>query len=138
METEFKKPFFSISILAGVFTGIIITLINLFYNIGYRELTGFSNGLLINVSSIIFVTMLLLLVIGCLFYVLAEYVKKGRLLFIIIILLLTILCVVLTLSLRQNAFSSGFDGLFLGLELITGISAAFLVPYFARHSEIFM
>jgi hypothetical protein len=124
--------------MASAFSGFIITLINLFYNVGYRELEGFSKALLVNVSSIIFTTMLVLLAMGFIFYLLTEYISKGSLLFSVFIIAITVVLIILTIGSQKNGFSSGFDGLYIGLELITGTLTAFLVPYFSTHTKIFM
>jgi hypothetical protein len=124
--------------MASAFSGFIITLINLFYNVGYREFEGFSKALLVNVSSIIFATMILLLVMGFIFYLLAEYLSKGSWVFSIFIIAVTIILVILTIGSQKNGFAIGFAGLYIGLELITGILTAFLIPYFSTHPKIFM
>src|ERR1043165_7478791 len=100
MKTEVVRPLLMRSILASAFSGVVITLINLFYNAGYREIEGFSRALLVNVSTIIFGTMLLLMVMGILFYLLAKYINRGNLVFIILVIAITILLVVLTASSR--------------------------------------
>jgi len=139
MKTEFKKPFVSKAVLAGLFTGYIVTVADLFYNVIYRESVGYSRDLLVNVSSIIFGTMILSLALGFLFYFLARSFNSGRLLFTAIIFLGTLIVVGATLHFHwQDGIPKGSDGLLCGLEMITGFATAFLVPYFARHSEIFI
>ncbi|WP_431210322.1 hypothetical protein ACQ86N_30410 [Puia sp. P3] len=66
MSFENDSPF-GHAMLAGLFIGIIDTLICLAYNIGYRDATGYTPSALINVSSLIFAVNLLLLFIGMLY-----------------------------------------------------------------------
>jgi hypothetical protein len=136
METEVRKPLFARSILGGAFTGVVITIANLIYNIGYREFAGFSRALLVNVSSIIFATMTLLVVLGYVYYLLVEYFSAGRIWFRLLVSAMTAFVLVYTVLTNRDSGSGGFEGLYLGLELSTGLLCVLLLPYFARHDEI--
>ena len=136
MQTDFVRPLLMRSILASAFSGVVITLINLFYNAGYREIEGFSKVLLVNVSTIIFGTMILLMAMGFLFYLIAKYISRGNLVFIVLVVAITVLLVILTANSRSLRLTSGSDGLLIGLELITRITTALLIPYFAEHTEM--
>src|SRR5574337_1051673 len=95
MDYEFKKfPFSTVALFAGLFSGFILTLANLAFDFVYRGITKYDYSQIINVSSIIFLSVLLLTVAGFIYFLLVKYVKKGELLYIAIFVLLTVLTVV--------------------------------------------
>src|SRR4051794_12876664 len=83
---------FTKAILTGLFTGIMVSLLCLFYDQIYRHITDFSLSQIINVSTIIFITNLLLLVSGILYYVFIKSFRGGEIIYIILFALLTIFC----------------------------------------------
>ena len=140
MEYGFKKfSFFTVSLFAGLFSGFLLTLFNLIYDFVYRGITEYSYSQIINVSSIIFLSVLLLVVAGFIYFLLTKYVKKGDLIYSAIFIIATIL---LTISLFSQhytePYADGFKGLSVGEVIITGFFISFCVPYFAKHSEAFL
>jgi len=75
---------------------------------------------------------------GIMYFLLNKYFKKGTLIYIILVLLITIgsLFMHITVSKPDGESLSGVGGLKTGLDIITGFSAAFLVPYFAEHPKL--
>ncbi|HRP31420.1 MAG TPA: hypothetical protein PKV73_05995 [Agriterribacter sp.] len=128
---NFQTPFTK-SFLTGLFVGIVITLVCLTFNLVYRTETGFMPTAIINVASIIFGVITLFIVIGIIYYALTKAFRKGELLFIVLFSLLTIILAWqaegVTRSVNQ-VMTMQFRGLLLGVILISGIGAAFLVPY---------
>ena len=126
-------------LLIGLFVGIIDTVLLLIYNVIYRDSTGFSPADFINVSSLIFVENLVFVIIGAIYFLFVRSFRKGEIIYMILFLLLTIFLVWKTELVSRTADhleNVQFRGLLLGVVIVTGISAAFLVPYL-YHSKKF-
>lgn len=140
MDYEFKKfPLSTVSLFAGVFSGFLLTLANLIYDFVYRGITEYSYSQIINVSSIIFLSMILMTVAGFIYFLLVKNIKRGDIIYSAIFIIATILLAVI-LSSQQYAqpYAGGFKGLSVGVIIISGVFASFCVPYFAKHSEMFL
>jgi cellobiose-specific phosphotransferase system component IIC len=140
MDYEFRKfPFLTIALFSGLFSGFLLTLVNLVYDFVYRGITNYSYSQIINVSSIIFLSILLLVVAGFLYYFLVKFVKRGDLIYSALLIAGTVL---LTVSLVSHnyaqPYAGGFKWLSAGEVICTGVFAAFCVPYFAKHNEAFL
>jgi len=139
MEAEFKAPLLSRSVFAGLFTGIIVSLVNTIYDFIFRGITKFSPSEFINISSLIFGSLLISVLASLLFLALSKYVNKGKMIFTIVILLITIVCGILVISAHGTGLTlAGRGGLLLGMIIITGVLTAFLIPYFSAHSNIYI
>jgi hypothetical protein len=140
MNYEFKKfPFLTVALFAGVFTGFILSFVNLVFDLIYRGITDYSYSKIINALSIIIISMLLLLVAGLIYFFLVKYIKKGSLVYSALYITGTILlCIFLASQHYPQPYAGGFKWLLVGVTSITGIFAAFLVPYFAKHSNTFL
>lgn len=140
MDYEFRKPpFLTIAIFAGLFTGFILTLVNLIYDFIYRDITQYSYSQIINVSSIIFASVLLLVVAGVIYFFLVKFVKKGELLYSALYLIGTVLICAFLISYQYAPpYSGGLKWLAAGVMALTGLFAMIGVPYFAKHNNIFI
>ena len=140
METyDFQGSFYK-SLMAGLFTGLIATLANLIFNFFYRDITAFSLSMIINATSIIFLSTILLTVAGILYYLLVLYMHKNRAVYIAAFTAVTAICVFLATQTHRTAshlLNVEFSGLLLGIVLITGLLGAFMVPYLVRHKNMF-
>ena len=141
MNHDYQPTEFSRTLLTGVFTGIIATCVNLVYNFIYRGVEGFYPSEIINVSSIIFMTMIIFVAGALAFYMLNNTVKGGNVVYILVFSLLTIIC--LYFSSHVNRSSNPieivqFRGLLLGTVALTGVMLTVLVPYLSKHSEFFV
>jgi hypothetical protein len=128
----FPQSIFSRTLLTSVFAGIIATLACLFYDVLFRESTHFNLNPLINVSTLIFAVNLIFLVIGVLYYAFKKMFKKGDLVFMVVFVLLTLFCAWKAEVAQRSAdkvLNAEFHTLLLGVVLIMGISAAFLIPF---------
>jgi hypothetical protein len=130
---DFTSTFpFVKALMTGLFIGIIDTIICLLYNLLYRgEGHGFFSSDIVNVSSIIFGTNLLFLVIGVIFFAFSKGAKKGEVIFSILFLVLTIIGAIAAAHVQRSAdpaMNARFHGLLLGVVLIIGISAAVGMP----------
>lgn len=135
------RPSLGRCLLAGLFTGIITAVIVLIFNVIYRKHTHFYTYDIVMPFSIFLCFPLLHMVTGMIYHLFVGHLRNGRTIFSITFLLLTVI----------SAFAiaySGSDvpepeigvvrGLFVGIDLITGLMAVFFIPFFAAHSGIFL
>jgi FtsH-binding integral membrane protein len=135
-ETQ-TGPFYK-SLMAGLFGGIIVTLANLAYNFVYRGVTRFNPSEIINVTSIIFISLLLSLIAGILYYVIVPYAHKSKLVYMILFAVLTVVVTYVAFTVQRSSnpnVSAQFHGLFAGIVIITGLTDALLIPYMAKHKN---
>lgn len=138
MNYETEQGTFSRSVMAGLFAGIVATLVNLVFDFFYREVTQFNPSQVVNVASIIFASILFSIVAGLLYYFIVPYANKSRLLFVILFIALTVFFTYLAFTVHRSddaKVSSQFHGLFGGVIIITGVIDALLIPYMARHKN---
>jgi hypothetical protein len=130
---DFTSTFpFIKALMTGLFIGISDTIICLLYNLLYRDGGhGFFSSDLINVSSIIFGTNILFVVIGVIFFAFSKGAIKGEVVFSILFIVLTIIGAIAAAHVQRSAdpaMNSRFHGLLVGVVLIIGISAAVGMP----------
>lgn len=139
MDTEIETSSFYKSLMAGLFAGIIITIANLIFNFIYRSVTGFNPSQIVNVTSIIFVSLILSVLAGILYYLVVPYAKKSKFLFIVLFFVLTVIVTYVAFNVTRSSdatVSSQFHGLFAGIVIITGLINALLIPYMARNKNM--
>lgn len=139
MNYDYPQSDLSRSILAGLFAGIVATAGNLIYSFIYRRITNITEFNAIDVTTTIFGTVLLLLVCGVFFYFFVHYLKSGVNIYRVIVFLITAAVVFLALQYHRApgySITQEFRVLFIGLQLIIGGVAAFLIPYLFRHDSI--
>ncbi len=140
MDYDYKQTGFSKILMTGLFTGIIATLLNLVYNYVYRSVTNLNPSEIINVSSLIFISVSVLLIAGFIYFLFVKYLKQGKIFYIILFLILTVLSIVVAFAFQRSSdpqISSQFRGLFIGVNLILGLSATFVIPYLSNHDKLF-
>lgn len=93
MNYDYHQSPLSKAILTSVFVGFFATIVCLIYNIIFRESTGYLPADFINVSSLIFAVNLIFLIVGLLYFVFFNFIKKGDLFFEILFGLLTAFCI---------------------------------------------
>jgi hypothetical protein len=136
MNNEQESVFFK-AMMTGLFVGIIDTLICLSYNIGYRGFTDYQPSMIINVSSLIFASNLLLLVIGIVYYGFVRLFGKGDFIFTIVFLLLTAFFIWKAETghrFPDAKENNGWRGLLGGIILVLGLSASSL-PFLVRNKK---
>lgn len=129
-----EENLFTHTMLAGLFIGIIDTLICLAYNIGYRNYTGYTPSDVINVSSIIFAVNLVLLLTGMIYFLFIKVFGKRDYIYVVVSVLFTIALAWKTELIHRftdTAVNTEFKGLLLGIVLILGVSAI-LLPFLSR------
>ncbi|TKK69406.1 hypothetical protein FC093_08820 [Ilyomonas limi] len=140
MNHDYPQTRLSKTLLTGVFAGIIATLINLAYDFFYRDFAEFYPSDFINVSSIIFATMLLFTIAGIIYFFLNKLTKYGNIVYIVIFLILTIFCFYGSLHVMRssNAMENQeFRGLLLGTVAVTGLLLTFFIPYLTTHDTLY-
>ena len=134
-----KNTSFSRSLMAGLICGIIAAVANAAYNFYYRKATGFESSGFIEPLIIFIAFPLLLIIAGIIFFEMVEYIKRGKLLFTILFLVLMLTAIFVDLFTQgTQQLMSGTRGLLFGMEIITGLLIAFLLPFLATHPKIFM
>jgi hypothetical protein len=125
-------------LMAGLFAGIVATTLNIFYDVIFRQSTGFSLPELINVTTIIFATLFILVMSGVVFAILDRLTRYVQVIYIIIFSLATIACTYLALHTHRSAdpvLTVEFRYLLMGIVIISGLLATFLIPYLAKHEN---
>jgi len=138
METEMDHSPFYKSLMAGLFAGIVITIVNLIYNSIYRGVTKFNPSQIVNVTSIIFVSLIVSVLAGILYYLIVWYAHKTRFLYIVLLFILTVIFTYVAFNVTRSSnaiVSSQFHILFAGVVIITGLVNALLIPYMARNKN---
>jgi integral membrane sensor domain MASE1 len=91
MKQILRKSPFDRVMMTGVFIGIVISVISIFYDAIFLESTGFPYTGIINVNSLIFGINILFLAIAPIYYGFTRLPKFGNLIYIIVFVLITIL-----------------------------------------------
>jgi hypothetical protein len=130
---DFTSTFpFVKALMTALFIGISDTVLCLLYNLFYRDGGhGFFSSDIVNVSSIIFGTNILFVVIGVLFFAFAKGAMKGEVIFSILFIVLTIIGAIAASHVHRSAdpeMNARFRGLLEGVVLIIGVSAAVGMP----------
>jgi len=138
MNYEFNQSFLSRTLLTSVLVGFVATIVCLFFNIFYRDATGYQPSDYINVSSLIFGVNLVFVVVGLIYFAFLRLFKRADLIFEILFAIITIACIWLasraTIA-HNNLLSSEFRTLLIVIVAIMGVGAAFCVPFFYRHKK---
>lgn len=124
--------------LIGLFAGIVALMVNFLFDIIFRTITGFSYFDVVNVSTIIFGSVLPVTIGGVLLYFF-EKLKGGMFIYIICFAALTAVLIYLEAGshmFQQAVLQTQFHELFGGLILILGIFTAFIVPFLSRNNRL--
>ncbi len=131
-------PFYR-SVMAGLAGGLVSTLINLIYNFIYRDVSDYNPSQFINVTTIIFVSLLVSLVAGLAYYFIVPFAKKRNFLYWALIGVLTVLLTMLAFTSHRSdsiIVTNHFHILLGGIIVLTGLTDAFLIPYLAKNKNI--
>ena len=140
MNYDYEQTEFSKAILSGLFAGIMATCANLLFNMIFRGITQFNPSAIINVSSIIIGSVLILTIAGVLFYFFHHYIKKGSMLFRLFFLLVTAVAIYLSMQVQRSTdatVSKQFEELLSGIVLISGAFIIFYIPYLFKNAHIY-
>lgn len=139
MNYDYKQDDLSRGLLSGLFAGIVATFTNIAFVGIYRAITSFDEFNVLDITVIVFGSMLLSVVCGILFYFLVHTMKKSFAFYRIIILMVTVIIVYLGLTVRAEMFGTvpvEFRVLVIGTQIIIGMYAAFLIPYLFSHDKL--
>lgn len=140
MSNLLKGTLFANSLLAGLLTGIVAAVLSLTYTIIYRDAAHYSGGIIVMPVSIFIGFPILLAILGCAHFLVRKYLhfhRKGFALFCIAAMILFSLIIILDTRENTGLLFSGFRGLCLGLVIISSLLGAFLIPYLARHPDMY-
>lgn len=127
---------FSKALLAGFFAGIIGAIINLAYNVIYRSSTRFNSDEVVSPLIIFTAFPILLIISSWIYFLMIRHISHGRSWYYLF-------CAVVTAgslyacSLASSGLLAGVGGLCAGMSIITGLLAAFLVPWLYGHPDIY-
>ncbi len=139
MNYDYPQSDLSRGVLSGLFSGIVATVINILFVFIYRFITGFQDFNGIDITVIVFGTLLLSLACGVIFYFFVYYLRKGIPAYRIIVFLVTVVIVYLGITLRQSVTGDvppEFRIIVIATQVVIGGLAAFLIPYFFRHDSL--
>lgn len=139
MNYNYTQTDFSKGILSGLFAGLIAAVANTVFVLAYRNMSSFYefNGL--DVTVIVFGSILQLITCGLVFYFFVHYLKKGIVSYRIIVLLITALIFSAGIMVRRSVMGevpNDFIVLVVGTQVIIGGLAALFIPYLFRHDNI--
>jgi hypothetical protein len=139
MNYDYTQTDFSRGILSGLFAGLIAAVANTVFVLAYRSMSSFYefNGL--DVTVIVFGSVLQLITCGLVFYLFVHYLKKGIITYQIIVLLITALIFSAGIMVRRSVMGevpNDFIVLVVGTQVIIGGLAALFIPYLFRHDKI--
>lgn len=136
----YSYSLFARGILGGLFVGIGTTIVNLIFEFGYRKVTGYDYAGFVNINTIFFYSILAMIIAGLIYWSLVRNVKGGKLMYVIACIVITVLLARIpagTYMLPSNEpMPSSARMLTVGIEVITGAIAAFVLPYFIEHPKI--
>ena len=139
MNHDYDETPFSKSVLAGVFAGILATVVILVFNFIYRGSTAFPLSEIINVSTVIFSSLIILTIAGVIFYFFIHFMKAGQLVYIILFSVLTLLAAYGSMHVSRSSdqlMNNEFHQLLLGTVLILGLCAAAGIPLLYKSKQI--
>lgn len=139
MNHDYEQTEFSKSVLAGLFAGIIATVLCLLFNAIIRYSIGFHLSEMINVSTIIFAMLILVTLAGIVFYFFHHYIKKGGFVFQAVSVALTALMLIGTQSIQRSAIPSltiEFRELLTGIIVITALCVVFIIPFLYKNDYV--
>ena len=132
-----KNPFDKV-IMAGVFEGLVLTVILIIYHLIFVESTGFPYTQFINAPSLIFGINILFLIIGPIYYGFTRLPKYGDLLFVVVFVAITIFLLLKVRDVQRmdnSYWNVEFRRLLSGLIIL--VAAAVVGLPFLLHSKKF-
>ncbi len=138
MKKEDHFTLFYRSLMAGLLAGVMATVLNIVFDLFIRYRTGFPLSGFINVASIIFITLFVVLVAGIFYYFIARYLKPAYLVHLVLWLLLTWLCIHIDHSIHRSAnpaWTKDFRELLLGIIIITYSIVGVVIPLIVKYDK---
>ncbi len=139
MEYNYNQTQLSKILFSGVFAGIIATVSTLTFNFFYRMSTDYNPSMVVNVSSLIFGSLIMLELCALIYLALTSVMKNPSIIYIVVIIAIVVLSLLGTASVvhADNLIeTTHFRGLLMGIIIIFGI-CALGIPYLIKHSDKF-
>jgi len=139
MNYEYVQTDFSRGILSGLFAGLIACVANTVFVLLYRSITAFYEFNGVDVTVIVFGSIIQLMVCGWIFYIFVHYLKRGIPTYRLVVLLITVAIFFIGILLRRSIMGSApteFKTMVVGTQVIIGCLAAFFIPYTFRHDQM--
>ena len=139
MNYDYSQTDFSRGILSGLFSGLVACVANALFVLVYRAMTSFYEFNGVDVTVIVFGSIMQLLVCGWLFYIFVHYLRKGISFYRLVVICITVLIFFLGLIIRRSVMGSSpdeFKIMVVGTQVIIGSLAAFFIPYLFRHDSL--
>jgi len=138
MNYDYPQTDLSRGVLAGLLTGIVAAVLNTVFVIIYRSATSFYEFSGLDITVIVFGSILLSIACGLVFYFLVHYLRRGMTLYRVIVCMVTALIVLLGIMVRQSVMGDvpeEFKLLVVGTQVIIGGLAVFFIPYLFNHDR---
>jgi hypothetical protein len=139
MNYEYPQTDFSRGILSGLFAGLVACVANTIFVLAYRGFTGFYEFNGMDVTVIVFGSIIQMIVSGWMFYLFVHYLRKGISFYRVAAILITIVILLLGIMVRRSVTGSASDEfkfMVTGTQVIIGCLAAFFIPYLFSHDKI--
>lgn len=139
MEYNYEQTSLSKILFSGVYAGIIATVATLTFNFFYRLSTDYSPSMVINVSSLIFGSLIILEFCALIYLALHSFMKNPSIIYLVIIIAVAALSIMGTSSVvdpTNLTETTHYHGLLIGVISILGL-CAIAIPYLIKHSEKF-
>src|SRR4051812_7686231 len=139
LNYDYKQSDLSRSVLGGLFSGIVATVLNMIFVYAYRFISGFEDFQGFDLTVIVFGTLLLSLACGVVFYFFVHFLRRGIPMYRLAVLIITILIIYLGIMLRQSIRGEvpmDFRIIVIITQVVIGGLAAFLIPYLFRHDSL--
>src|SRR6187455_1665445 len=126
MNYDYSQTDFSRGILSGLFSGLVACVANALFVLVYRAMTSFYEFNGVDVTVIVFGSIMQLLVCGWLFYIFVHYLRKGISFYRLVVIFITALIFFLGLIIRRSVMGSSpdeFKIMVVGTQVIIGTLA---------------
>ncbi len=139
MKRPDHVPTFSKALLSGALTGLAVAVLNIIYNVIFRGITRYLPSEEFNIVSIALGSVIILMLLGMLFFLFIKYVNVTA--FVIAVIILIIGCICITAFVHANPSEPAFygnHGLIAGFLFISGLLALTLMPYLYNHPKLYI
>ncbi|HVX50759.1 MAG TPA: hypothetical protein VHB48_11415, partial [Chitinophagaceae bacterium] len=102
MKYDYPQTDLSRSVLGGLFAGIIAAFANLVFVFIYRAVAEFHEFNSVDVTVIVFGSLLLCIACGIIFYWFIHYLKQGMMIYRLAVLAVTVAIIYLGIALRSS------------------------------------
>ena len=139
MNYDYQQTDLSRSVLGGLFTGLLAAVANLVFVIIYKSIVKFQEFYPVDITIVVFGSVLLCIACGIIFYLFVYYLKRGITFYRLAVIAVTMLIAYVGITLRQtvqDVVPMEFRFLVIGTQVIIGGLATFLIPYLFRHDSI--